>query len=312
MFLKKKQLNEIKSLRSKPKKTLRITSSSLERILYKQFKVLDSGFIRVMDYMGDDTAIIQSARVSYGEGTKKVSNDKGLIRYLMKNWHTTPFEMCEIKLHIKLPIFIARQWIRHRTANVNEYSARYSILDREFYVPKIQHMSTQSTNNKQGRENNLSKKDALKFLQILKDDAERNYKNYEHMLNEKPGGKIIDESKEGLSRELARINLTLNTYTQWYWKIDLHNLLHFLYLREDSHAQYEIQAYAEIILNKIVKRWVPYTYKAFQEFQLESFNLSKNAIEVIKKRLQGKKISYEKSGLSRREWIELINKFGFK
>ena len=312
MFLKKKQLNEIKRLRSKPKKTLRITSSSLESILYKQFKVLDSGFIRVMDYMGDDTAIIQSARVSYGEGTKKVSNDKGLIRYLMKNWHTTPFEMCEIKLHIKLPIFIARQWIRHRTANVNEYSARYSILDKEFYIPKPQHMSSQSTTNKQGRGSNLSKKDTERFLKILKDDAERNYKHYEDMLNENQSGEIKNDDKTGLSRELARINLTLNTYTQWYWKIDLHNLLHFLYLRDDPHAQYEIQAYAEIILNKIVKRWVPYTYDAFKEFQLESYNLSKTAIEIIKKRLQGKKISYEKSGLSRREWIELINKFGFK
>ena len=312
MSMKNKESNEIKSLRSKAKKTLRVTSYSLESILYKPFKVLDSGFIRVIDYMGDDTAIVQSARVSYGEGTKKVSNDKGLIRYLMKNWHTTPFEMCEIKLHIKLPIFIARQWIRHRTANVNEYSARYSILDKEFYIPKPQHMSSQSTTNKQGRGSNLSKKDTERFLKILKDDAERNYKHYEDMLNENQGDEIKNDDKTGLSRELARINLTLNTYTQWYWKIDLHNLLHFLYLRDDPHAQYEIQAYAEIILNKIVKRWVPYTYDAFKEFQLESYNLSRTAIEIIKKRLQGKKISYEKSGLSRREWIELINKFGFK
>ena len=310
--MKNKESNEIKSLRSKVKKTLRVTSPSLESVLYKPFKVLDSGFIRVIDYMGDDSAIVQSARVSYGEGTKKVSNDKGLIRYLMKNWHTTPFEMCEIKFHIKLPIFIARQWIRHRTANVNEYSARYSILDKEFYIPKPEHMSTQSTTNKQGRGGSLSKKDTEKFLKILKDDAERNYKHYEDMLNKNQSGEIINDDKEGLSRELARINLTLNTYTQWYWKIDLHNLLHFLYLREDSHAQYEIQAYAEIILNKIVKRWVPHTYSAFKEFQLESYNLSKTAIEVIKKKLQGKKISYEKSGLSKREWAELTNKFGFK
>ena len=310
--MKNKESNEIKSLRSKVKKTLRVTSPSLESILYKPFKVLDSGFIRVIDYMGDDSAIVQSARVSYGEGTKKVSNDKGLIRYLMKNWHTTPFEMCEIKFHIKLPIFIARQWIRHRTANVNEYSARYSILDKEFYIPRPEHMSSQSSTNKQGRGTNLSKKDTEKFIKILKDDADRNYKHYENMLNENQSGEIINDDKEGLSRELARINLTLNTYTQWYWKIDLHNLLHFLYLREDSHAQYEIQAYAEIILNKIVKRWVPHTYSAFKEFQLESYNLSKTAIEVIKKKLQGKKISYEKSGLSKREWAELTNKFGFK
>ena len=312
MSLNKKELNEIKSLRSKLKKTLRVTSSSLERILYKPFKVLDFGFIRVIDYMGDDTAIVQSARVSYGGGTKKVSNDKGLIRYLMKNWHTTPFEMCEIKLHIKLPIFIARQWIRHRTANVNEYSARYSILDKEFYIPSAQHMTGQSKTNKQGRGGDLSKKDTEKFLKILKDDAERNYKHYEDMLNEKQGGELKNDDKVGLSRELARINLTLNTYTQWYWKIDLHNLLHFLFLRDDPHAQYEIQAYAEIILNKIVKRWVPYTYNAFKEFQLESYNLSKTAIEIIKKKLQGKKINYEESGLNKREWIELINKFGFK
>jgi thymidylate synthase (FAD) len=312
MSLKKEQLNEIKRLRSKSKKTLRITCKSLEKILYQPFNVLDHGFIRVMDYMGDDSAIVQSARVSYGKGTKKVSNDKGLIRYLMRNWHTTPFEMCEIKLHVKLPIFVARQWIRHRTANVNEYSARYSILDKEFYVPKVQHMSRQSITNKQGRENNLSKKYALNFLQILKNDAERSYKNYEHMLNERPGGEIIDENKEGLTRELARINLTLNTYTQWYWKIDLHNLLHFLYLREDSHAQYEIQAYADVILNKIVKRWVPYTYNAFKEFQLESYNLSRNATEIIKKKLRGEKVNYENSGLSKREWVELTNKFGFK
>ena len=312
MSMKNKELNEIKNLRSKEKKTLRVTSSSLESILYKPFKVLDSGFIRVIDYMGDDTAIVQSARVSYGEGTKKVSNDKGLIRYLMKNWHTTPFEMCEIKLHIKLPIFIARQWIRHRTANVNEYSARYSILDKEFYIPRAQQMTGQSKTNKQGRGGDLSKKDTEKFLKILKDDAERNYKHYEDMLNEKQGGELKNDDKVGLSRELARINLTLNTYTQWYWKIDLHNLLHFLFLRDDPHAQYEIQAYAEIILNKIVKRWVPYTYNAFKEFQLESYNLSKTAIEIIKKKLQGKKINYEESGLNKREWIELTNKFGFK
>ena len=312
MSLKKKRINEIKTLRSKLKKTHRITCESLEKILYEPFKVLDHGFIRVMDYMGDDSAIVQSARVSYGQGTKKVSNDKGLIRYLMRNWHTTPFEMCEIKFHVKLPIFVARQWIRHRTANVNEYSARYSILDKEFYIPKPQHMSSQSTTNKQGRGSNLSKKDTERFLKILKDDAERNYKHYEDMLNENQSGEIKNDDKTGLSRELARINLTLNTYTQWYWKIDLHNLLHFLYLRDDPHAQYEIQAYAEIILNKIVKRWVPYTYDAFKEFQLESYNLSRTAIEIIRKRLQGKKISYEKSGLSRREWIELTNKFGFK
>ncbi|MBK47812.1 MAG: thymidylate synthase (FAD) [Pelagibacteraceae bacterium] len=312
MKLTKEQSQEIKDQQSQQNKTKRVTAPELEKILYEAIPVLDHGFIRVIDYMGDDTSIVQSARVSYGKGTKKVSTDSGLIKYLMRHWHTTPFEMCEIKYHVKLPIFIARQWIRHRTANVNEYSARYSILDKEFYIPKPQHMSGQSTTNKQGRGLNLSRKDTEKFLNILKDDAERNYKHYEEMLNEDQSGEVKDDNKQGLSRELARINLTLNTYTQWYWKIDLHNLLHFLYLREDAHAQYEIQAYAEIILNKIVKKWVPHTYSAFKEFQLESYNLSKTAIEIIKKKLKGQKITFEKSGLSKREWDELSFKFKFK
>ena len=306
------QKKEIEEQQSQKNSTKRVTSPELEKILYEALPVLDHGFVRVVDYMGDDTSIVQSARVSYGKGTKKVSTDSGLIKYLMRHRHSTPFEMCEIKYHVKLPIFVARQWIRHRTANVNEYSARYSILDKEFYIPRPEHMSSQSSTNKQGRGTNLSKKDTEKFIKILKDDADRNYKHYENMLNENQSGEIINDDKEGLSRELARINLTLNTYTQWYWKIDLHNLLHFLYLREDSHAQYEIQAYAEIILNKIVKKWVPHTYSAFKEFQLESYNLSKTAIEVIKKKLKGQKITFEKSGLSKREWVELTTKFNFK
>ncbi len=312
MKLTKEQEQEIKEQQSQETSTKRVTAPDLEKILYEAIPILDHGFIRVVDYMGNDTSIVQAARVSYGKGTKKVSTDSGLIKYLMRHWHSTPFEMCEIKYHVKLPIFIARQWIRHRTANVNEYSARYSILDKEFYIPRPEHMSAQSTINKQGRGDNLSKKDIEKFIKILKDDADRNYKHYENMLNEDQSGKIIDDNKTGLSRELARINLTLNTYTQWYWKIDLHNLLHFLFLRDDPHAQYEIQAYAEIILDKIVKRWVPHTYSAFKEFQLESYNLSKTAIEVIKKKLQGQKITFEKSGLSKREWIELTTKFNFK
>ena len=312
MKLTEENKKEILDQQSQKNSTKRVTSLELEKILYEALPVLDHGFIRVIDYMGDDTSIVQSARVSYGKGTKKVSTDEGLIKYLMRHWHSTPFEMCEIKYHVKLPIFIARQWIRHRTANVNEYSARYSILDKEFYIPKPQHMSGQSTTNKQGRGLNLSRKDTEKFLNILKDDAERNYKHYEEMLNEDQSGEVKDDNKQGLSRELARINLTLNTYTQWYWKIDLHNLLHFLYLREDAHAQYEIQAYAEIILNKIVKKWVPHTYSAFKEFQLESYNLSKTAIEIIKKKLKGQKITFEKSGLSKREWDELSSKFKFK
>ena len=189
--------------------------------------VLDHGFVRVVDYMGDDTSIVQSARVSYGKGTKKVSTDSGLIKYLMRHRHSTPFEMCEIKYHIKLPIFIARQWIRHRTANVNEYSARYSIMDKEFYVPERENLAAQSTNNRQGRGELINGKQADNILKILKEDAERNYQHYEEMLNEKYDGSIIDDKKQGLARELARMNLTLNSYTQWYWKTDLLNLLNF-------------------------------------------------------------------------------------
>jgi len=311
MSLKKEQLNEIKRLRSKSKKTLRITCKSLEKILYQPFNVLDHGFIRVMDYMGDDSAIVQSARVSYGKGTKKVSNDKGLIRYLMRNWHTTPFEMCEIKYHVKLPIFVARQWIRHRTANVNEYSARYSILDKEFYLPSKEHLAAQSKNNRQGRGNLINGKQADAILDMLKQDAERTYKNYEEMLNERFDGTTIDESKDGLARELARMNLTLNTYTQWYWKTDLLNLLNFLYLRADSHAQYEIRAYADVMINSL-KRWVPITFDAFMDYRVGGMELSAKGKVVIQKMMKGQKCDFETSNLSKREWNELMESFGFK
>ena len=241
MAVNKDQLSEIEELRSSKSETLRSTVPELENILYQPFEVLDHGFVRVIDYMGDDSAIVQSARVSYGKGTKQISNDKGLIKYLMRHRHSTPFEMCEIKFHIKLRIFIARQWIRHRTANVNEYSARYSILDKEFYIPSMENVAAQSTINNQGRGEVLSSDEAAEVISILKKDAEQTYANYETLLNENPNGESIDSSKPGVARELARMNLTLNTYTQWYWKIDLNNLLHFLALRADAHAQYEIR-----------------------------------------------------------------------
>ena len=241
MKLTKTQIQEIKDSQSQENITRRVISPELEKILYEALPALDHGFVRVVDYMGDDTSIVQSARVSYGKGTKQVSTDSGLIKYLMRHWHSTPFEMCEIKYHIKLPIFIARQWIRHRTANVNEYSARYSIMDKEFYVPQRENLAAQSTNNRQGRGDLINGKQADNILKILKEDAERNYKHYEEMLNEKYDGSIIDDKKQGLARELARMNLTLNSYTQWYWKTDLLNLLNFLALRADSHAQYEIR-----------------------------------------------------------------------
>ncbi len=309
MKLTKEQLKEIKDQQSQQNKTKRVTAPELEKILYKVLPALDHGFVRVIDYMGDDTSIVQSARVSYGKGTKKVSTDSGLIKYLMRHWHSTPFEMCEIKYHIKLPIFIARQWIRHRTANVNEYSARYSILDKEFYLPAAENLAAQSTSNRQGRGNVLGAKQAKEVLDILKNDAEQTYNNYETMLNQKYDGTTIDNSKKGLARELARMNLTLNTYTQWYWKTDLLNLMNFLRLRADRHAQYEIRVYADIMLNT-VKRWVPITYDAFMDYRVGGTEVSAKGKKILKKLINREKITFGKSGLSKREWNELMDQFG--
>ncbi len=306
MQLTSEQKKEIQEQQSQNNSTKRVTSPELEKVLYEAIPVLDHGFIRVIDYMGDDSSIVQSARVSYGKGTKKVSTDEGLIRYLMRHWHSTPFEMCEIKYHVKLPIFIARQWIRHRTANVNEYSARYSILDKEFYIPAKEQLSAQATNNRQGRGDLITGQQADEVLKILKDDAVRTYDNYEKMLNERFDGTIIDEKKSGLARELARMNLTLNSYTQWYWKTDLLNLMNFLFLRGDSHAQYEIRVYAEKMLDT-VKKWVPITHAAFLDYRVGAAHLSSKGLKVIKSMIVGKKVSQEDSGLSKREWDELMN-----
>lgn len=308
MPVNKEQLEEIEALRSEISETARVTAPELEAVLYRPIEVLDHGFIRVIDYMGDDSSIVQSARVSYGKGTKKISNDKGLIKYLMRHRHSTPFEMCEIKFHIKLPIFIARQWIRHRTANVNEYSARYSILDKEFYIPSAENLAAQSAINNQGRGDALTDDEASNVIQILKKDAEQTYSNYETLLNESSEGNIIDESKSGIARELARMNLTLNTYTQWYWKIDLNNLLHFLALRADDHAQYEIRVYADAMLD-IVKKWVPLTYEAFEDYRIGGTELSAKEVNLMRKLLKGEKVSFKEEGLSKREWSELQRKF---
>jgi thymidylate synthase (FAD) len=305
MELTSEQKKEIKEQQSQTNSTKRVTSPELEKVLYEAIPVLDHGFIRVIDYMGDDSSIVQSARVSYGKGTKKVSTDEGLIRYLMRHWHSTPFEMCEIKYHVKLPIFIARQWIRHRTANVNEYSARYSILDKEFYIPAKEQLSAQSTNNRQGRGELITGQQADEVLKILKDDGVRTYDNYEKMLNERFDGTVIDEKKSGLARELARMNLTLNSYTQWYWKTDLLNLMNFLFLRGDSHAQYEIRVYAEKMLDT-VKKWVPITHAAFLDYRVGAAHLSSKGLKIVKSMINGNKVSYEDSGLSKREWNELM------
>ena len=208
MPLSPEQTEEISAQREQLAKTRRVVSAGMEEKLYTAFQVLDHGFVRVVDYMGDDSAICQAARVSYGKGTKSVQNDEGLIRYLMRHWHSTPFEMCEIKLHVKLPVFVARQWIRHRTANVNEYSARYSILDREFYIPSPEHIAAQSVVNNQGRGETLKDEEAQTVLELLKADSARCYDNYERMISQ--------DGQQGLARELARMNLPANIYTQWY------------------------------------------------------------------------------------------------
>jgi len=304
--LSDEQISEINSLRASTNKTIRPVAEGIEKILYQVYPALDHGFIRVVDYMGDDQAVVQAARVSYGKGTSRVSEDRGLIRYLMRHRHSTPFEMCEIKLHVKLPMFIARQWIRHRTASINEYSARYSVLDKEFYIPNAKDLAVQSKSNMQGRGDVLSEKDSNEALEMLKRDAENCFETYEFLLNERSNGDIIDSKRDGLARELARINLTLNTYTQWYWKTNLHNLMNFIYLRADSHAQYEIRVYADIIY-EIMKAWVPITADAFNSYRSGSIELSAEAMNVIKIMLAGKKIDQKSSGLSLREWNELMN-----
>ena len=311
MKLTKEQSQEIESQQSQQNTTKRVTAPELEKILYQALPVLDHGFIRVIDYMGDDSSIVQSARVSYGKGTKKISTDSGLIKYLMRHWHSTPFEMCEIKYHVKLPIFIARQWIRHRTANVNEYSARYSILDKEFYLPTPENLATQSKSNRQGRGDVLEGDQAKEVLELLKNDAEKTYNNYEMMLNERFDGSTIDENKKGLARELARMNLTLNTYTQWYWKTDLLNLMNFLRLRADSHAQYEIRAYAELMLDTL-KKWVPVTFEAFMDYRVGGTEISAKGKLIIQKLIKGEEVNLENSHLSKREWNELMIAFDLK
>ena len=295
MPLTPEQQAEIDSQRATPRQTLRAVSEGMENHLYVAHPVLDHGLVRVIDYMGDDAAICQAARVSYGKGTKSVQNDEGLIRYLMRHWHSTPFEMCEVKFHVKLPVFVARQWIRHRTANVNEYSGRYSILDREFYIPAPEHLAAQSSQNHQGRGEVLQGAEAQRVLDLLREDAMRSYDSYEAMLSQ--------EGQQGLARELARMNLPANIYTQWYWKVDLHNLLHFLRLRADSHAQYEIRAYADIMCD-ITRDWVPAAFGAFQDYRMNAVNLSAQAADALRRRLAGEVVTQDNAGMGAREWRE--------
>ena len=303
MSLTDEQKEEIKKQTSASLSTKRAISTGMEEKLFFAHEVLDHGFIRVIDYMGNDSSIVQAARVSYGEGTKKSRDDRALIRYLMRHWHSTPFEMCEIKLHVKLPVFVARQWIRHRTANVNEYSARYSILDKEFYIPEKQNLASQSNINNQGRGEPIEDKEAQKIIKTLEADSLRCYENYEEMLS--------DKGQKGLARELARMNLPMNIYTQWYWKTDLHNLFNFLRLRNDEHAQFEIREYAEKIC-QITKSWVPLAYEAFEEYQLHSQQLSASGLSSLKRILDGENVSQETSEMSKREWVDFCKIIGKK
>jgi thymidylate synthase (FAD) len=301
MPLTPEQQAEIDEQRAHSRPTLRAVSEGMEKHLYLAHPVLDHGLVRVVDYMGDDAAITQAARVSYGRGTKTVNTDEGLIRYLMRHWHSTPFEMCEVKFHVKLPVFVARQWIRHRTANVNEYSARYSILDREFYIPAPEHLSAQSAVNRQGRGELLEGDEAARVLDLLREDAMRSYDHYESMLSQ--------DGQKGLARELARMNLPANVYTQWYWKVDLHNLFHFLRLRADAHAQYEIRTYADTMCG-IVRDWVPFAYAAFEDYRLGAVQLSAKGVEVLKRRLSGEVVTEANSGMSKGEWREFEGVWG--
>ncbi len=298
MSIDEHKAEEIAEARAEASPTLRPTVPALEERLHQPIPCLDHGFVRVVDYMGDDAAVVQAARVSYGKGTRKLREDRGLIRYLMRHRHTTPFEMCELKLHVKLPIFVARQWIRHRTASVNEISGRYSVLDSEFYTPVPADLAVQSASNRQGRGQELSAERAAEVLGILRGDALRAYDSYSQLMEQ-----------YDLARELARLNLTLSTYTQWYWKIDLHNLLHFLSLRLHPHAQREFQVYAQAMAD-IVAAWVPATWEAFEDYRLGAFTLSRQGVEVLRAALAGQPVDQPSSGLSKREWSELVRVLG--
>ncbi len=300
MTLEPKAVEEIAAARAARHATARPTVMALEQRLYQAQDCLDHGFVRLVDYMGDDAAIVQAARVSYGQGTRQRREDRGLIRYLMRHRHTTPFEMCEIKLHVKLPIFVARQWIRHRTASVNEVSGRYSVLEQEFFLPPQEALAHQSARNRQGRGESLDPQQAAAALELLRHDALSAHASYHRLLDE-----------FALTRELARINLGLSTYTQWYWKIDLHNLLHFLSLRLHPHAQREFRIYAQVIAD-LVRDWVPVTWEAFQDYRLGAVFLSRQDVAVLRGLLSGKPISREASGLTRREWAELARSFGLE
>ncbi len=276
---------------------------AIDEVLKLSIPCLD-GFVRLVDVMGDDSSIVQAARVSYGEGTKKIHEDRGLIRYLIRHQHWTPVEMVEFKFHVKLPVFIARQWIRHRTANVNEISARYSEMKDEIYLPPIEHISSQSNDNKQGRNSEpFAKEQAQEIQDLIMQSNENQYKVYQNLLD------------RGVARELARTVLPVGHYTEWYWKIDLRNLMNFLALRLDPHAQWEIRVYAEA-MSSLVKQIVPIAWEAFEDYILNSVNFSKDEIEVIKEITNNTSFNIEdlskEKGLKGRELVEFLSKLNHK
>lgn len=252
-----------------------------EKIIDKEFPVLNKGFIRLVDYMGSDERIVQAARVSYGKGTKSVREDKGLITYLLRNDHTSPFEQVVFTFHCKMPLFVARQWIRHRTARLNEISGRYSVMADDFYIPELSDISFQSSDNKQGRsDEEVPAEIKEKVIELLKEDQNRAYKNYKTLLD------------DNVARELARINLPLSLYTEWYWQIDLHNLFHFLRLRLDGHAQKEIRVYAEAMY-EVASKVCPIAFEAFEQFIKGSVRFSKDELSALKQMLKGEEHGLE-------------------
>lgn len=277
----------------------RVVTPQAEEILDREYQCLNAGFVRLIDYMGGDESIVQAARVSYGKGTKTVNEDRGLIRYLMRHLHTTPFEMVELKFHVKLPIFVARQWIRHRTANVNEYSGRYSVMKDEFYIPEHGAIHFQSLHNRQGRaEGEVPAELRQKVLDILASAQREMYQEYEQLL------------ESDITRELARINLPLSLYTEWYWKIDLHNLFHFLRLRLDPHAQYEIRVYAEAMW-EITRKVAPIACEAFEDYILKSLQFSRLELKILSEHLNKQPLTMEylkSKGMKGREAEEFLTK----
>lgn len=302
--------------------TRRPTVPAMEEMIGVTIPCLDHGFVRLVDYMGDDHAVVQAARVSYGTGTKRLREDRGLIRYLLRHRHTTPFEMCEMKVHVKLPIFVARQWIRTRAASANEASGRYSVIDREFYIPAAETLGAQSKSNRQGRGEPVSSARAEEIRNLLRTDAQQAYAHYEELLGGAAAAATTGEQREaaaaaaqpapeGIARELARINLPVSYYTQWYWKIDLHNLLRFISLRADAHAQYEIQVYAQALAD-LTRRWVPDVYEAFVDYQMEGATLSRMEVAALRALLAGEKPDLAALGMSAREQAEFRERFHLK